>query len=220
MNDHAAARESLCTWSRRMVQDGLVVGTSGNLSVRTGDLIAVTPSGVDYAAMAPDDVVLVDPVGAVVDGTRTPTSELPLHLAAHARHGTRAVVHTHSPAAVAVSLLRDEVPPVHYQIAMFGGAVRVADYAPFGSDALVRNTMAALGERTAVVMGNHGTLVLGEQLGAAYDAARQLEWLCDVWLRARAVGEPRLLSPEQISEALRRFAVQKEKVRATTPASR
>ena len=215
--DHDAARESLCTWSRRMVRDGLVVGTSGNLSVRTGDLIAVTPSGVDYETMDPGDVVLVDGAGSVVDGSRAPTSELALHLAAHARPGTAAVVHTHSPAAVAMSLLRDNVPPVHYQIAMFGGSVRVAGYAPFGSDELVANAMAALGDGTAVVMGNHGTLVLGEQLGAAYDGARQLEWLCDVWLRARAVGEPRLLSPEQINEALARFAAQKQKVRATAP---
>ncbi|MBN9734044.1 MULTISPECIES: class II aldolase/adducin family protein [unclassified Pseudonocardia] len=218
--DHTAARESLCTWSRRMVRDGLVVGTSGNLSLRTGDLIAVTPSGVDYETMTPSDVVLVDDAGTVAAGDREPTSELALHLAAHARPGTTAVVHTHSPAAVATSLLVDEVPPVHYQLAMFGGSVRVARYAPFGSDELVANAVAALGDSTAVVLGNHGTLVLGDTLGAAYDGARQLEWLCEVWLRARAAGEPRLLSAAEISEAVRRFAVQKRRVRATTPGTR
>lgn len=217
--DHGAAREQLCTWSRRMVADGLVVGTSGNLSVRTGDLIAVTPSGVDYATMTAADVVLVDDDGTVVAGTRAPTSELALHLAAHARPGTGAVVHTHSTAAVAVSLLRGHVPPVHYQIAMFGGSVAVADYAPFGSAELVANAMAALGERTAVVLAHHGTLVLGDTLGAAYDGARQLEWLCDVWLRARAVGTPRELGPDEISEAVRRFARQRETVLATAPGS-
>lgn len=200
-----------------MVRDGLVVGTSGNLSVRDGDLIAVTPSGVDYETMSPQDVVLVDEDGAVVEGGREPTSELPLHLAAHARPGTGAVVHTHSTAAVALSLLRTDVPPVHYQIAMFGDGVAVAGYAPFGSDELVANAMAALGERTAVVLAHHGTLVLGETLGAAYDGARQLEWLCDVWLRARSAGEPRELAPERVSEAARRFAAQRERVRATTP---
>lgn len=215
--DHDAAREALCRWSRRMVRDGLVVGTSGNLSVRTGDLIAVTPSGVDYETMTPDDVVLVTGEGAVVDGVREPTSELPLHLAAQTRAGTGAVVHTHSPAAVALSLLRSDVPPVHYQIAMFGGSVQVADYAPFGSDELVENAMAALGVGTGVVLAHHGTLVVGHTLGEAYDGARQLEWLCDVWLRARAVGEPRLLSAAEVSEALRRFAVQVRKVRATAP---
>ena len=215
-----AARETLCTWSRRMVRDGLVVGTSGNLSLRCGELIAVTPSGVDYETMTADDVVLVTPDGAVADGVRAPTSELALHLAAQARPGTSAVVHTHSPAAVALSLLRDDVPPVHYQIAMFGGSVRVAGYAPFGSDELVANAVAALGDRSAVVLGNHGTLVLGEHLGAAYDGARQLEWLCDVWLRARAVGEPRLLTEAQISVAGQRFAAQKRTVRDSTPGDR
>lgn len=213
VSDHQEARAALCEWSRRMVRDGLVVGTSGNLSLRTGDLIAVTPSGVDYEHMVPGDVVLVGPDGVVVEGDREPTSELALHLAAHARPGTGAVVHTHSGAAVALSLLRDDVPPVHYQIAMFGGSVAVAGYAPFGSDELVANAMAALGERTAVVLAQHGTLVLGETLGAAYDGARQLEWLCDVWLRARTAGEPATLTPEQLAEAGRRFAAQKERTR-------
>lgn len=218
--DHDSAREQLCTRARRMVRDGLVVGTSGNLSVRTGDLIAVTPSGVDYETMTAADVVLVDDAGAVVDGAREPTSELALHLAAHTRPGTGAVVHTHSPAAVALSLLVDEVPPVHYQIAMFGGSVRVAEYAPFGSDELVAHALEALGDATAVVLAHHGTLALGDSLGTAYDGARQLEWLCDVWLRARTAGEPRLLSRAQISEALRRFARQRRRVRASTPGPR
>lgn len=213
VSDHEQARAALCAWSRRMVRDGLVVGTSGNLSLRTGELIAVTPSGVDYETMTPDDVVLVEPGGTVVDGGREPTSELPLHLAAQARPGAAAVVHTHSGAAVALSLLRADVPPVHYQIAMFGGPVAVAGYAPFGSDELVANAMAALGGGTAVVLAHHGTLVLGDTLGAAYDGARQLEWLCEVWLRARTAGEPATLTPGQLAEAGRRFAAQRERTR-------
>ncbi len=203
-----------------MVRDGLVVGTSGNLSVRSGDLIAVTPSGVDYETMTASDVVLVDDAGTVVDGGREPTSELALHLAAHARRGTGAVVHTHSPAAVALSTVSDHVPAVHYQLAMFGEAVRVSEYAPFGSPELVVNALAALGESTAVVLGRHGTLVLDDTLGAAYDGARQLEWLCDVWLRARAAGEPRLLPDAEISAVRERFARQRARVRATDPAAR
>ncbi len=167
--------------------------------------------------MTAADVVLVDAEGTVVDGTREPTSELGLHVAAQARPGTVAVVHTHSPAAVALSTLSDHVPAVHYQLAMFGDGVRVSEYAPFGSRELVVNALAALGESTAVVLGNHGTLVLGDTLGAAYDGARQLEWLCDVWLRARAVGEPRLLPDAEISAVRGRFAAQRAKVRATSP---
>lgn len=193
-----------------MVTDRLVVGTSGNVSVRDGDRVVVTPTGVDYATMTVGDLVTLDGDGTVVDGHRRPTSEVALHLAAH-RLGGPAVVHTHSPAATAVSLLRDDVPRVHYQLAMFGGAVPVAEYAPYGTDELAASVTAALagvapGRCRAVLMRHHGTIVLGPDLATAYDGARQLEWLCDVWLRARAAGTPAELSREQVDEIVPRFA--------------
>ncbi len=115
------------------------------------------------------------------------------------------MVHTHSAAAVAVSLLRDDVPLVHYQTAVFGGAVAVAEYAPFGTAELAENVSAALAGRTAAVMRHHGTVVIARSLRAAYDGAAHLEWLCDVWLRASAVGTPRVLSPEQVADAAARL---------------
>lgn len=204
-----AARAEIVEYARRMVRDDLVVGTSGNLSVRVDDLVAVTPSGVDYETMAPEDVVVVDLDGTVVDGSLRPTSELPLHLLCTARHAAGAVVHTHSAAAVALSLLCDEVPLVHYQTAMFGGPVAVADYAPFGTDELARGVSTALSGRSAAVMRHHGTVCLAPTLGAAYDGARQLEWMCDVWLRAAAAAgarSPSLLSPAQVDEIVPRMA--------------
>nr|WP_240897004.1 class II aldolase/adducin family protein [Kineococcus vitellinus] len=202
----ADTRAAVVEHARRMVADGLVVGTSGNVSCRDGDLVAVTPSGTDYAAMRPADVVVVDLEGRVVDGGLRPTVELPLHLAAYRHHQAGAVVHTHSAAATALSLLRDDVPAVHYQIAMFGGSVAVAPYATYGSEELRDHVSAALTGRTAVLMKHHGTLTTGDGLASAYDRARQLEWLCDVWLRARAVGEPALLEAEEIERVTRRFA--------------
>ncbi len=204
-------REAICDVSRRMVADGLVVGTSGNVSVRDGDRVLVTPTGVDYAAMRPGDVVALDPGGTVVDGHRRPTSEVALHVAAHRLlPGGGAVVHTHSPAATALSLLCDAVPRVHYQLAMFGGTVPVADYAPYGTDELAASVRTAIeavpaGRCRAAVMRHHGTIVLGPDLGTAYDGARQLEWLCDVWLRARAAGAPAELTAEQVDAVVPRF---------------
>jgi L-fuculose-phosphate aldolase len=198
-------RRQVVAYAQRMVRDRLVVGTSGNVSLRRGDLIAVTPSGTDYETMTAADVLVVDRSGAVVDGALKPTSELLFHLACHNEHGATAAVHTHSAAAVALSLLRDDVPFVHYQVAMFGGAVNVAKYATFGTPELVRNINTALAGHTGCIIGNHGTLCIGDDLGIAYDRARQLEWLCDVWLRASAVGEPRLLSTEEIANVLERF---------------
>jgi L-fuculose-phosphate aldolase len=200
-----AARTDIVRHARAMVADGLVVGTAGNLSVRVGEHLAVTPSGVDYATMTPEDVCLVDLDGGVVEGHLRPTSELPLHLLCHRRHDARAVVHTHSAAAVALSLLCDEVPLVHYQTAIFGGAVAVADYAPFGTDELAENVSAALAERSAAVMRHHGTLVTADTLAAADVGARHLEWLCDVWLRAAAVGSPRLLTADQVADVVVRL---------------
>jgi L-fuculose-phosphate aldolase len=199
------ARDAVAACARRLVADRLVAGTAGNVSVRVADHIAVTPSGVAYDTMTGDDVCVVDLEGAVVDGELAPTTELPLHLLCYARHDAGAVVHTHSTAAVALSLLCDEVPLVHYQTAMFGGAVAVAEYAPYGTDELAANVSAALAGRTAAVMRHHGTVVLADSLRAAYDGAAHLEWLCDVWLRASAVGTPRLLSVEQVADVAERL---------------
>ncbi|WP_433802725.1 class II aldolase/adducin family protein [Actinomycetospora sp. CA-084318] len=203
--DLDTARADVAEHARRLVADRLVAGTAGNLSVRVGDLVAVTPTGVAYDTMTADDVVVVDLDGTPVVGSLRPTSELPLHLLCYARHGASAVVHTHSAAAVALSLLRDDVPLVHYQTAIFGGGVSVAEYAPYGTDELAANTSAALADRTAAVMRHHGTIVLGSTLRAAYDGAAHLEWLCDVWLRASAVGTPRLLAEEQVADVVERL---------------
>ena len=202
----ADARADVIRTARRMVADGLVVGTSGNVSCRVGDLVAVTPTGTDYDTMGPADVAVVDLDGRLVDGALRPTSELPLHLAAYRDHGAGAVVHTHSTAATALSLLRTEVPLVHYQVAMFGGPVLVAPYATFGTEELRDNASAALRGRTAVVLANHGTLTTGPDLRGAYDRARQLEWVCDVWLRAAAVGEPAVPPLAEVEHVVQRFA--------------
>ena len=201
----ADERLAVVEFAQKMVRDRLVVGTSGNISLRRGDLIAVTPSGTDYDGMTAEDVVVVGMDGSIVDGSLKPTTELPFHLACHTRHDATAVVHTHSTAATALSLLRDDVPFVHYQIAMFGGSVAVAPYATFGTDALVENVSAAMADRTGCILKHHGTLCIGDNLGKAYDRARQLEWLCDVWMRASAVGVPALLEKEEIDNVVDRF---------------
>lgn len=201
----AGERAAVVALAQRMVRDRLVVGTSGNVSQRCGDLVVCTPSGTDYDTMRPEDVVVVDLEGTVVDGDLKPTVELPLHLVCYTEHGAQAVVHTHSTAATAMSLLRDDVPAVHYQLAMFGGPVSVAPYATYGTTELRDNVSRALQGRSGCVMKHHGTICTGASLGAAYDRARQLEWLCDVWMRASAVGTPALLPDEEVAHVVQRF---------------
>ena len=107
-------------------------------------------------------------------------------------------MHTHSVAATAVATLADELPPIHYYVAMFGGTVRVAPYATYGTDELASNAVQALRGRTACLLGSHGAVAVGPDLKTAYDRAVYLEWVCDVYLRAAAAGTPRLLPPAEI----------------------
>jgi L-fuculose-phosphate aldolase len=186
-----------------MVADGLVVGTSGNVSIRyseigEGDRIAVSPTGMSYETMTADDVCIVDESGRTVDGSRKPTSELPMHLAAYRVTRANAVVHTHSAAATAVSTLVDQVPNIHYVVAQFGGPIRVAPYATYGTEELADSVAEALHQRTGCLLRNHGTITVGATIEEAYARAQYLEWLCDVWLRAAAVGTPNLLGDEEI----------------------
>jgi L-fuculose-phosphate aldolase len=198
---------------------GLVVGTAGNVSARAGDLIAVTPSGLDYAALTAGLVGVHRLDGEPVEAPLAPSSELPLHLAVYAaarRAGAGAepgvgapvgaIVHTHSPAATATSALVTEVPAIHYQVAAFGGPVAVAPYATYGTDELAANVVTALSGRSACLMANHGAVTTGPDLATALSRARALEWVCDVWLRAAAAGRPRLLPPEEIDTVVAKLA--------------
>jgi L-fuculose-phosphate aldolase len=195
------AREAIVTACQELTRAGLVVGTAGNVSVREGDLVAVSPSGVRYADLTPELVGVHRLDGAAVEAPLAPTSELPLHLAIYAAGPEAgAVVHTHSPAATALSALVDEVPAVHYYVAMFGGpTVPVAPYATYGTDELAGNVVHALRERTACLMANHGAVAVGPDLVTAKDKSAYLEWLCDVYLRAASAGTPRLLPAAEIA---------------------
>ncbi|GHF72445.1 aldolase [Streptomyces mashuensis] len=190
--------------ARRTATEGLVVGTSGNVSARVGDVVLVTPSGVPYDRLGPADTVGVDlRTGRQVLGDLPPTSELPMHLAVYRATGATALVHTHAVHATAVSTLVTELPPVHYMTAALGGPVRVAPYALYGSDDLAAHVLEALRDRTGCLLRNHGTLTYGTTLEQAYDRTAQLEWMCRVWLTASSVPgrTPTLLGPGELSEA-------------------
>jgi L-fuculose-phosphate aldolase len=201
-----AARAQLVTYSARLLDDGLAVGSAGNMSVRVGDVVAITPSGIGYADMRPADVCLVTPAGAeLTDETgcvnsETPSTETPMHLAIYAATGAQAVVHTHSPEVIALSASRDELPAIHYQITGLGGPVRVAPYVRFGSAGLAAAAVEALDGRQAVILRNHGAVTYGRDLAQAYDRALLLEWLARTYRLALSYGEPEILSAAQLDE--------------------
>lgn len=198
----ARAWDDLVLTARRTVSEGLVVGTSGNVSVRVGDTVLVTPTGVPYQRLTPGDVVGVDLHGRQMIGSLRPTSELPMHLAVYRATGTRAIVHTHAVHATAVSTLVRELPLIHYMAGALGGAVRVAPYATYGTPELAENVRAALMDRTACLLQNHGTIAYGDSLTEAYERTAQVEWMCRVWLTASSVPglSPTLLTREQVAE--------------------
>ncbi|MBC2866513.1 class II aldolase/adducin family protein [Streptomyces mexicanus] len=203
----AHAWRELVATARRTVADGLVVGTSGNVSVRVGDTVLVTPSGVPYDRLTPDDITGVGLDGRQVLGTLVPTSELPMHLAVYRTTDAGAVVHTHAVHATAVSTLVPELPLVHYMAGALGGPVRVAPYATYGTEELAGNMLRALAGRSGCLLQNHGTITYGATLDQAFDRTAQLEWMCRLWLTASSVPglTPSLLSPEQLAEAQERL---------------
>ncbi|OEU88470.1 fuculose phosphate aldolase [Streptomyces abyssalis] len=195
------AWRELVETARRTNDAGLVVGTSGNVSVRVRDTVLVTPSGVPYERLHDDDLCAVDLEGRRVAGSLSPTSELPMHLAVYRHTAARAVVHTHAVHATAVSTLVGELPAVHYMTAELGGPVRVAPYATYGSDELAGHMLAALEGRNACLLQNHGTVAFGDGLGQAYDRTAQLEWMCQVWLAASSLPgrTPSLIPDDELA---------------------
>ena len=193
-------RTELIRGALEMLDSGLITGTAGNLSVRAGDHIIITPSGAAYDRLEPEDLATVDMAGRIVDvrGENRPSSETPLHLAVYRGTDARAVVHTHSPFANAVGLVRDELPRVHYAIRALGGRVRVAPYATFGTQELADNVIAAIDGRTGCILRNHGTVVYGSSMAEALDRAAKLEWVSALYWRAAQLGEPAELTDDDL----------------------
>ncbi|HEV7931863.1 MAG TPA: class II aldolase/adducin family protein [Actinomadura sp.] len=196
----ADERRELCAVGRRIGETGLVIGASGNISVRVDDLVAVSPTGVELDRLTPESIPVVDLRGDVVEvaGRHAPSSETPMHLAVYGATEASAVVHTHSTYGVVVSTTMTELPPIHYYTLLLGGVVRVAEYATYGTAELAESVRVALGGRRAALMANHGGVAIGGTLAEAYENARLLEWLCGVYVRAKTIGEPRVLSEDEL----------------------
>ena len=196
-------RQQVAAAARRIAAEGLVKGTAGNVSARVEDRVAITPTGAVLATLEPEQVAVVDLEGRVLDGELEPTSEIDLHLGVYRRYEAGAVVHTHAPIATALScVLVDELPCVHYQMLLLGGPVRIAPYATFGTPELAASVLDALEGRTAALMANHGAIAYGGDPDSAVELSLLLEWACEVYWRAAALGTPRTLDEEQLNAVL------------------
>jgi len=199
-------RISLAALARESVHCGLNQGTSGNVSVCSRAGFLITPSGQNMAALTADDMVEMNLAGDVASESR-PSSEWRFHRDIYtAFPEAEAIVHAHSPFAVALACLRRDLPAFHYMVAMAGGVdIRCAAYATFGTQALSDAVLAALQDRRACLMANHGLLAWGRSLPAALVLANEVEALCGQYLRACEVGEPVLLSAAEMQEVLEKF---------------
>lgn len=194
-----------------MSDSGLVPTTSGNVSARTpeGDVL-ITPSGLPYEDLEPEDVVLVALSGEVLDGTLEPSSEVPMHTGLYrSKPRVGAVVHTHSSYATTLACLGWEIPPVHYLLAALSeeGRVPLASFATYGTEELASYASEALGDaHSACLLKNHGTITVGETVGKAYSLTEILEEMAEIYYRTRVAGEPVILGPEQIAETRAKIA--------------
>jgi L-fuculose-phosphate aldolase len=203
----ADQRAELIATACAMGPAGLNRGTSGNVSVRCAGGFYITPTGMPYPALQVDDIPLMA-LDGTHQGRRKPSSEWRFHRDLYAsRPEVGAVLHAHSPFAVSLACLRLDIPAFHYMIARFGGdSIRCADYAIFGSEMLSTAAMQAMAGRKACLLANHGLLIAGRDLDEALALAIELEELCEQYWRACQLGQPVLLSADEMAAVLEKFA--------------
>ncbi|MXN50756.1 class II aldolase [Shinella sp. AETb1-6] len=202
-------RQSIIDHCRGMNASGLNQGTSGNISVRFGDRMLITPSGIPYETMQPDMIASLPVAGnGDYDGPKKPSVEWPFHLdIMKARPDVGAVVHTHSTYATILAMAGKPIPACHYMIAAFGGPdVRIADYARYGTKALSDSVLRAMEGRSACLMANHGMIATGATLEKAMWAAVELETLSKQYYHTLLIGGPMILPDEEIVGVLQGFA--------------
>lgn len=201
-----SARESLLNNFKKLADLGLNKGTSGNASLLTKQGFLVTPSGTPIQQLTAESMVEVDMTGQAISVGK-PSSEWRFHRDIYlARPEVGAVVHTHSMFATSLSCLRNDIPPFHYMIAVAGGTdIRCAEYALFGTQALSDVAITALQGRKACLLANHGMIALGKTIEQAVDIALEVETLCEQYWRALQIGQPHILSDEEMAEVFEQF---------------
>ena len=200
-------RKALIQTGLKMNQVGINQGTAGNLSVRVPDGMLITPSGIPYESLQPVDIVLMGMDGVVLGEQRAPSSEWRFHRdILKSRADVGAIVHAHSMFCTTLACLRRGIPAFHYMVAVAGGdSIRCAPYATFGTQALSDHALEALRGRRACLLANHGMIATGVDLERTLALAIEVETLAAQYWRALQIGEPVLLSDQQMAEVLRKF---------------
>ncbi len=209
---HSTLRQQLIDTALAINRYGINQGTSGNLSVRVPGGFLVTPSAIPYENCRPEDIVHMDLEGRW-QGERKPSSEWRFHRDIYRSRGdAQAVLHAHPPWCTTLACLGREIPPFHYMVAVAGGTnIRCAPYATFGTQKLSDLALAALADRKACLLANHGMLCLEEDLQQALSLAIEVENLARVYAQALQIGEPALLNQEEMVRIAEKFRVYRQR---------
>jgi hypothetical protein len=201
-------REQVIEYSLKLLSEGLTNGTAGNVSIfdREEGLVAISPTGVNYSELTPEMISIVDLEGKLIEGLK-PSSELEMHMILYRnREDVNAVIHTHPVYTTVLACLRQDLPAIDYMIAVTGATkVRCAEYASYGTKELAENAYKAMGSSLAVILANHGLTTAGKDIANAFNITVQVEYISNLYIKARNIGEPIILPDNEMNSMLERF---------------
>ena len=201
-------REQVIEYSLKLLSEGLTNGTAGNVSIfnREKELVAISPTGVNYSELTPEMISIVDLEGKLIEGLK-PSSELEMHMILYRnREDVNAVIHTHPVYTTVLACLRQDLPAIDYMIAVTGATkVRCAEYASYGTKELAENAYKAMGSSLAVILANHGLTTAGKDIANAFNITVQVEYISNLYIKARNIGEPIILPDNEMNSMLERF---------------
>ena len=201
-------REQVIEYSLKLLSEGLTNGTAGNVSIfnREKGLVAISPTGVNYSELTPEMISIVDLDGKLIEGLK-PSSELEMHMILYRnREDVNAVIHTHPVYTTVLACLRQDLPAIDYMIAVTGATkVKCAEYASYGTKELAENAYKAMGSSLAVILANHGLTTAGKDIANAFNITVQVEYISNLYIKARNIGEPIILPDNEMNSMLERF---------------
>ena len=201
-------REQVIEYSLKLLSEGLTNGTAGNVSIfnREEGLVAISPTGVNYSELTPEMISIVDLEGKLIEGLK-PSSELEMHMILYRnREDVNAVIHTHPVYTTVLACLRQDLPAIDYMIAVTGATkVRCAEYASYGTKELAENAYKAMGSSLAVILANHGLTTAGKDIANALNITVQVEYISNLYIKAKNIGEPIILPDDEMNSMLERF---------------
>ena len=206
-------KEKIIEIGIQLLKENLTHGTCGNISCRVDkEKILITPSSLPYGDIKPDDILLVNLDGKVLEGKRNPSVETPFHTAIYKnRDDVKAIIHTHSQYALAVSSVVDSIPVFLDEIfSHIGGELTVSRYALPGSDELAENLLNVLGDKNAALLSNHGAVCCGKNLDEAFEVARVVEQICKIFILSSCLGKTKVLPEEGREYQRAMFEMKKE----------